>query len=56
MNIYNNTPNPFLQLKLSLDELVEAYAFFADADPVAQRLVIEAIDRRFSVEELWATY
>ena len=56
MRIYDNTPNPFVELDLCKDELVEAYAFFADADPEAQDLIIEALDRKYSVEELWATF
>ena len=53
---FDNSANPFIDLDLCKDELVEAYAFFADADPVAQRMVIEALDRKYSVEELWATF
>lgn len=56
MRIYDNTPNPFIKLDLCKDELVEAYSLFAGVDPEAQDLIIEALDRKYSVEELWATF
>ena len=56
MRIYDNTPNPFIELDLCKDELVEAYGMFAGHDPEAQQLIIEALDRKYSVEELWATF
>lgn len=56
MRIYDNTPNPFVELDLNKDELVEAYGLFAGCDPEAQELIIEALDRKYSVEELWATF
>jgi hypothetical protein len=56
MKPYDHTENPFIELDLCKDELVEAYALFADADPEAQHLIVEALDRKYSVEELWATF
>jgi hypothetical protein len=56
MKIYDNTPNPFIELDLNKDELVEAYGMFAGYDREAQDLIIEALDRKYSVEELWATF
>ena len=48
--------NPFIINGLDKEELVEAYIFFAGIDIEAQEMVIEAIDRKYSIEELWATY
>lgn len=48
--------NPFIVNDLNKEELVDAYCFFAGIDIEAQEMVIEAIDRKYSIEELWATY
>jgi len=49
---FDNSPNPFLQLNLSIEEIVEAYIFFSDADHEAQLLVIEALDKSYNVRDL----
>jgi hypothetical protein len=50
--IFDNSPNPFVELDLNKEELVEAYGFFADVDPEAQSLVISAMDMKYSLMEL----
>lgn len=53
MTPFDNSANPFVDLNLCKDELVEAYIFFHDVDNVAQQMVIEAIDRKYTLEELF---
>jgi len=50
--MFDGHPNPFIQLNLSKDELAEAYAFFHGVDSEGQLLVIEALDRKYSVLDL----
>jgi len=47
MSAFDNSPNPFIELDLCKQELAEAYEFFAGADPEAQALVIEALDKKY---------
>jgi hypothetical protein len=52
MNPFDNCPNPFIELDLSKDELVEAYNLFQGVDPESQQLVIQALDAKYSLMEL----
>lgn len=47
MSAFDNSPNPFIELDLCKQELIEAYEFFSGVDPHGQALVIEALDRKY---------
>ena len=52
MNPFDNCPNPFIELDLSKEELVEAYNFFQGVDLESQMLVADALDAKYSLMEL----
>lgn len=49
--LYNT--NPFLNQKFSLEELAEAYTLTSYTDVEGQQLVIEAIDKLFTIEDIF---
>ena len=50
--MFDESTNPFIDLDLSYPELVEAYIFFDDCDPDAQRMVADALDKKYSLRHL----
>ena len=50
--MFDNAHNPFIELNLSKEELVEAYNFFQGVDLESQMLVADALDAKYSLMEV----
>jgi|TARA_R110002126_G_scaffold29059_4_gene96476 hypothetical protein len=50
---FDNADNPFLQLNMSKVELIEAYSFFNGVDTESQLLIVDALDAKYTLGELF---